>query len=335
MVISGEDNPTLAIDLGGSKIIIALVSPRGEIIAKEYIATLAEEGPEAVMQRMFAAQSCLVDKAGQQCSSVAALAIAAAGAIDSEEGVVTASPNLPGWYNVRLRDIAEERTGLKTLLINDANAAAWGEYCFGAGRGVANLICIIVGTGIGGGIIINGELYTGASGSAGEIGHMTIDINGPRCNCGNVGCLEVLASGEAMAKEARRRIAQGARSILVELVEGEPQNITFQLVSTAARRGDDLAAEIVSHAAAYLGIGVVNLVNIFNPEMIIIGGGMAQTRDMLLDPIRQAVAGRAFQSPGRMVRIIPSELEDNAGILGAAAFSFSSLSSQGDWRRWG
>ncbi len=332
MAISGEDNPVLVIDLGGAKIILALVSSQGEVIAKEYIATLAEEGPEVVVQRMFAAQSYLLDRVGRQCSSVAALTIAAAGAIDSEEGVVTDSPNLPGWYNVPLRDIGEERTGLRTLLINDANAAAWGEHCFGAGRGVANLIYIAVGTGIGGGIIINGELYTGASGSAGEIGHMTIDVNGPRCNCGNVGCLEVLASGGAMAKEARRHIAHGARSILTELAEGEPQNITFQLVSAAARRGDALAAEVISRAAAYLGIGIVNLVNIFNPEMIIIGGGMVQMRDMFLDPVRQAVAEKAFQSPGRIVRIIPSELEDNAGILGAAAFSFSALSSEGNWR---
>jgi glucokinase len=323
MVTSAKRNPVLAVDLGGSKIIIALVSPWGEVIAKEYIATLADEGSEAVIRRMLAIINSFIAKASMQHSSAITIAIASAGSIDFEKGIVTASPNLPGWSNVPLKDIVRERTGLKTFLVNDGSAAAWGEHCFGRGRGIDNLIYVAVGTGIGGGIIINGELYNGVSGSAGEIGHMTIDINGPRCNCGNIGCWESLASGKAVAKEARRRIAQGTKSLLIELAEGEPQNITAQLVSTAARRGDVLALELVSRTATYLGIGMVNLVNIFNPEMIIIGGGMAQMGDMLLDPARQVITERAFQLPAQIVRIVLSELDNNASVLGAAALSLS------------
>lgn len=314
------ENPLLAIDLGGSKIVTALISPKGEILAREYIPTLAEEGTEAVIGRMLAAIDSLISRAKLPRSSFSNIVIAAAGAIDSEKGIVTASPNLPGWLDVPLKEIVAEATGLKTFLLNDASAAALGEHCFGVGRGVDNLVYITVSTGIGGGIIINGRLYLGISGSAAEIGHMTIDINGPRCNCGNIGCLEMLASGKAVAREAQRLIARGAKTILTELAEGEPQNITAQTVAAAAQKGDATASAIISQAATYLGIGLVNLVNIFNPEMIIVGGGMAQMGEMLLEPARKVVAERAFQLPAQRVRIVPSQLGDNAAVLGAAAF---------------
>ncbi len=315
-----KDNPLLAIDLGGTKIVAALVSPKGEIIAREYIPTLAEEGIEAVIGRMLAAIDSVTSKANLPRSSFSNIVVAAAGAIDPEKGIVTASPNLPGWRDVPLKEIMQKATGLEAFLINDASAAALGEHYFGVGRGVNNLIYITVSTGIGGGIIIDGKLYSGVSGSAGEIGHTTIDINGPRCNCGNIGCLEVLASGTAVAREAQRLIARGAKTMLTKLAEGEAQNITAQTVTAAAQKGDALALAIISKAATYLGIGLVNLVNIFNPEMIIVGGGMTHMGDMLLDPARQVVAERAFQLPAQRVRIVPSQLGDNAAVLGATAF---------------
>jgi len=314
------ENPLLAIDLGGSKIVTALVSPKGEIIAREYTPTLAEEGTEAVIGRMVTAIDSVISKADLPRSSFSNIVIASAGAIDPEKGIVTASPNLPGWRDVPLKEIMQKATGLEAFLINDASAAALGEHYFGVGRGVNNLIYITVSTGIGGGIIIDGKLYSGVSGSAGEIGHTTIDINGPRCNCGNIGCLEVLASGTAVAKEAQRLIAQGAKTMLTKLAEGEAQNITAQTVAAAAQKGDALALAIISKAATYLGIGLVNLVNIFNPEMIIVGGGMTHMGDMLLDPARKVVAERAFQLPAQRVRIVPSQLGDNAAVLGATAF---------------
>lgn len=320
MAESTTDNPILAIDLGGTKIVTALVSPEGEIVAREFTPTLAEEGTLAVIHRMMATIDSLINQANTPRSYFSTLAIAAAGAINSEEGIVTASPNLPGWDNVPLREMVRKETGLETFIINDASAAALGEHCFGIGKIVNNLIYITVSTGIGGGIIINGKLYTGVSGSAGEIGHMTIDVNGPRCNCGNTGCLEVLASGKAVAREALKSIEHGAKTIILELAEGEPQNITAQTVSTAAQKGDELASAIISKAATYLGVGMVNIVNIFNPEMIIVGGGMAKMGDMLIDTARKVVAERAFHLPTQHVRIVPSQLGDNAAVIGAAAF---------------
>ena len=321
MAGSTEESPILAVDLGGTKIVTALISCRGEIISREYNPTLAEEGADAVINRIMTTVNSLVSNALSSSYSIATIGIAAAGAIDSEKGLVTDSPNLPGWHNIPLKDMVEKATGIRTFIMNDASAAALGEHIFGAGRGMNNLIYLTVSTGIGGGIIINGRLYSGPSGSAGEIGHTTIDINGPRCSCGNIGCLEMLASGKAVAREAKRLIAQGAKTAIIELVEGDLQNITAQTVATAAQKGDTLALTIISKAANYLGVGLVNLVNIFNPEMIIVGGGMAKMGNMLLDGARKVVTERAFQMPAQLVRIVPSQLGDNAGVLGVVAFA--------------
>jgi len=316
-----QELPVLAIDLGGTKIIAAIISNKGQVIAKEYRLALADEGPQAVIKRILSAIDHLLSLRNIDSSQLDSISIAAAGAIDFDKGLVTSSPNLPGWYDIPLRDIIKERYAVNTFLINDANAAALGERHFGAGKRVNNLIFLIVGTGIGGGIIINGKLYQGPCGSAGEIGHTTIDVNGPRCTCGNVGCLEMLASGTAVAREAIRRISQGEKSSLTEIVDCKVEDITAEKVSIAAQDGDSLALEVISKAATYLGVGMVNLVNIFNPEMIIVGGGMAKMGDLLLGPARRVVRERAFSLSAQAVRIVPAQLGDDAGVFGAAIFA--------------
>jgi len=313
--------PVLAIDLGGTKIITALISHECQMIAREYCPTLADEGPESVVGRMISAADHLLNLRNISPSQLSSLSIASAGIIDMEKGVITSSPNLPGWHDIPLRGIIEERYKISTFLLNDASAAALGEHRFGAGKGANNLIYITVSTGIGGGIIINGKLYLGSSGSAGEIGHATVDVNGPGCDCGNTGCLEVLASGTAVAREAIRRISRGESSSLTEMVAGKIEDITAEKVSLAAQDGDSLASEVISKAAGYLGAGVVNLVNIFNPEVIIIGGGMAKMGDLLFDPVRQAVRERAFQLSAQAVRIVPAQLGDDVSVFGAAIFA--------------
>ena len=316
-----ETKPVLSIDLGGTKIIAAIISDKGQVMAKEYYPTLANEGSQPVISRILSAIDNLLSQSNMDSSQLDSISIAAAGAINFEAGLVTASPNLPGWNDVPLRDIVNERYRVNTCLINDASAAALGEHHFGVGKGVNNLVLLTVGTGIGGGIIINGKLYSGPCGSAGEVGHMTIDVNGPRCNCGNIGCWELLASGTAMAKEAIKRIKQGKKSSLTKLVGGQIENITAETVSLAAQGGDSLALEVILKAATYLGVGMVNLVNIFNPEMIIVGGGVAQMGDLLLEPARQVVKERAFRLSAQAVRIVPAQLGDDAGVLGAAVFA--------------
>jgi len=319
--IKEPELPVLAIDLGGTKIITAIISVKGQMIAKDYYPTLASEGPRAVIERIFSAIDRLLGLRNIDPSQLHSISIAAAGAIDMEKGIITLSPNLPGWSNISLRDIVKERYKVDTFLINDASAAVIGEHRLGAGKGTHNLIYITVSTGIGSGIIVDGKLYSGSSGAAGEIGHTTIDVNGPKCSCGNFGCWEMLGSGTAVAKEAVKRISRGERSSLIEMVGGKIENITAETVGTAAQAGDSLASEVISRAATYLGISMVNLVNIFNPEMIIVGGGMAKMGDLLLNPARQVVRERAFQLSARAVRIVPTRLGDDAGVLGAAIFA--------------
>ncbi|GAI39707.1 unnamed protein product, partial [marine sediment metagenome] len=217
-------------------------------------------------------------------------------------------------------DTVEQRFGIPTYLGNDATLAALGEWRFGLKKGIANLIYITVSTGIGGGIIAGGKLYTGACGVAGEIGHMTIDVNGPKCNCGNIGCWETLASGTALAREAVKQITEGAKTSIIELVNGDISKIDAKVVDLAAKQGDELAKELISRLGYYLGIGLVNLVNIFNPELILVGGGVAKTGDLLLQPAIKVVKERAFSTPANAVEIKPAILGDDSGILGAVAF---------------
>ncbi len=313
--------PVLAIDLGGTKIAAALISPDNRVTDRAHSPTLAAEGLQPVLSRIFATIDRLLSQGAADPAQLGGIAIAAAGAIDTDKGLITSSPNLPGWLDVPLRDIVRNRYGADTCLLNDANAAALAEHRLGAGRGTTNLIYLTVSTGIGGGIIINGELYYGTSGCAGELGHMTIDANGPECSCGNRGCLEVLASGKAVADEAKRRIKEGERSLLADIVSGELEDITAEKVAIAAHSSDRLALEVISRAAGYLGMGMVNLVNIFNPEMIIVGGGLSKMGELLLEPAREMVRQRAFPLCAGAVRIATDELGDDGGVLGAAIYA--------------
>jgi len=322
---SEKDEPlVLAVDLGGTKIATAIITGSGQIIAGEQCPTLADEGAQSVIDRLLSAIDQMLKRNDVNASRLDGIGIACAGGIDSERGiVVTPSPNLPGWTDMPLGDIVRERFKIDTFLVNDASAAALGEQQFGAGRGVDNLVLVTVGTGIGGGIITNGELYLGACGSAGEIGHMTIDASGPGCGCGNTGCLEMLASGTAIAREAIRRISGGEKTSLAGDMKGSIEEITARDVEAAARGGDALALDVISTGATWLGIGIVNLVNIFNPQMVVIGGGMAKWGGLLIDPVKRIVKERAFPISAQAVSIVTTELGGEAGLYGAASFALS------------
>lgn len=324
----GNPKPVLAIDLGGTKIVAAVISSQGKIISQAYCLSLAERGPEAVIERVLSTARQALEQSNFQASEIEGVAMAAAGAVDMKRGLVTASPNLPGWHNIPIQDILVKRLGAKTYLINDASAAALGEYWLGAGKGVNNLIYLTVSTGIGGGIIINRKLYLGTDGSAGELGHITVDPNGEKCNCGNIGCWETLASGTAIVKEAVKRLSQGEESRLIDLVGGKLENITAKTVASAARRGDALAYGVIARTAYYLGIGMVNIVNIFNPELIIVGGGVARIGKLLLDPAQKIVKERAFSLPGHTVRIVPAKLRDSSALIGAALFALQEVDTE-------
>lgn len=320
-----QQAPVIAVDIGGTKILSVIISPSGEILARHTAPTSVEEGVNAVLERIYAAIDSVLEQTSLQVSGIQSIGIACAGGIDTTRGTIaTASPNMPGWDGVPLRDNIRERFGAPAFLVNDASAAALGEQRFGAGRGVNHLVLLTLGTGIGGGIIINGRLYLGARGAAAEIGHMTVAAEGPLCRCGNTGCLEMLASGTAVKRDAVARLRAGEKSFLSGMVAGKTEDLTTEMIGRAAARGDALARAVLERAAYYLGTGLVNIVNIFNPEMIVLGGGMSNMGDFFTEAARVTVAERAFKISADSVRIVTAELNNDAGVYGAAAYAVDS-----------
>ena len=315
----------VGVDLGGSKILSVVADAHGNVISRDLRVTPASQGSDIVIKVILESVRHAVVQAGVSLSQLSGIGIGAPGVSNPSTGVVFTSPNLPGWQDVPLRDIIAGEMGLSTFLINDANAAALGELYFGAARGTSNFIYITVSTGIGGGIVIDGKLYSGAGGTAGEIGHMTIADNGPRCTCGNTGCWEQLASGTALAREARRRITEGAETIILDYAGGDIEKVTAEEVSRAFDRGDGLAGELLSRTSYYLGVGFANLINIFNPELMVIGGGLSNMGDKLLAPAYRVAGERAFKESYRAVRFTRAELGGDAGVLGAAALSLEEI----------
>ncbi|MBI2305245.1 MAG: ROK family protein [Chloroflexi bacterium] len=305
-----------AVDLGGTKILAALLDSNGRILYRDYRATQAQQGPEAVIGSLETAiRQVTLDK-GVPTSRLLGIGLAVPGALDVARGIVTQSPNLPGWKDVPLKRILEERLGAAVVFENDANAAALGEYAFGAGRGALHMVYVTVSTGIGGSIIVHGQLYRGVNGSAGEIGHMIVDLHGPPCNCGNNGCLESLASGTALAREAKAHLADGESSLISELAATSEEGVTARTIFLAAQRGDSLANQLIRQAAEYLGVGLANVVNILNPEVIVIGGGVAQMGAFLVDPAVATMRKRALSLPAQTVKVVPGQLGEQAALLG-------------------
>jgi len=309
----------MGVDIGGTKIATAIATTCGEIVVRRRNPTQAQSGPDAVINNVLITMEEIMASAKINPSQLLGIGIAVAGIIDGNNGKVIFSPNLPGWHEVPLGDIVQQRFGAPVYMGNDATIAALGEWHFGLKREVANLIYITISTGIGGGIIANGKLYTGACGAAGEIGHMIIDVNGPLCSCGNIGCWEALASGTALAREAAKQIAEGAETSIAELTGGDISKIDARIVFLAAKQGDELAKELISRLGYYFGIGLVNLVNIFNPELILVGGGVAKMGDLLFQPAIKVVRERAFDTLANTVEIKPAILGDDSGVLGAVA----------------
>jgi glucokinase len=307
----------VGVDLGGSQIRAALADAQGEIIQQVSRPTMADEGLEAVLGRIEESiRQVLPADTGQ----VSAVGVAAPGPLDPWRGIVRDAPNLPGWKNVPLKDLMEAELDLPVVVGNDANLAALAEQRFGAGQGIADLIYITVSTGIGGGVIVDNRLLLGAQGLAGEVGHQTIEAHGPRCKCGNIGCLEALAAGPAIARRAREFVKTGTGMAIADLVGGDLDKITAKVVNQAAQAGDPIAIELFRQAGFYIGVGIVNLLHIFNPSLIVIGGSVTKAGDLLFEPIRAAVRQRAMVSYyWENTPIVPATLGDDVALLGAVA----------------
>lgn len=320
-----RDLLSLGIDLGGTKILTSVVNPQGEILSRDHSLTPGAKGPEGVIRAILASAERALEGASIRMDRVSAVGVGAPGLANTEAGILYTSPNLPGWKDVPLRDIIQKKLKKKAFLINDGNAAALGEYYFGAAKGISHFIYITISTGIGGGVVVDGKLLNGSKGLAGEVGHMTIADEGPLCHCGNRGCWEALASGTALAKAAQKRIEAGADTTILSLAEGKIDKVTAQTVQTAAEKGDPLANELILKTAYYFGVGLANLVNLFNPEMIVIGGGLSNMGDRLLKPAYRVAGERAFNRAYRIVRFVRAGLGRNSGVLGAAAFAFEQM----------
>lgn len=307
----------LGIDIGGTKCAVVLGRADGTIVARKQEPTEAESGPDAILQRLLKLASDLLAAERVNLNELLGIGISCGGPLDTKTGIVYNPPNLPGWGAVPVRKIFEEAfPGRHVVLENDANATALAEWRFGAGRGTSNMVFLTMGTGIGGGLILDGRLYRGTNDLAGEVGHQTILINGPLCGCGKRGCLEALASGPAIARLARESLLYGRGSRLLALA-GKPADITARHVIEAARGGDPFSTKILEEAGTYMGIGLANLIQILNPERIVLGTIAVHAGDLILEPIRRAVAEYAWERSASVCQIVPAELGDRAQDLAA------------------
>jgi glucokinase len=307
----------VGIDLGGTNIVVGTVAEDGsELLGLVSEPTLPEQGSDAVVGRIVKCARASIAAAGR--AAIAGVGIGSPGPLDTARGLVLLTPNL-GWTNFPLRDRVSTALNLPATLDNDANCAIFGEWWRGAARGAEHVVGLTIGTGIGGGIVLHGEIYHGASDIAGEFGHMTIDSTGRRCKCGNYGCLEAYASGPAIAARAVEGIEVGADTSLPDYVANDLSRITAQVVYEAANDGDEYAQEVVHDTAKVLGAGVANIINIFNPQVVVVCGGVTLAGDKLFVPLRSEVKRRAFKPAVAACRIVPGELTGTAGVYGAAA----------------
>jgi glucokinase len=307
----------VGIDIGGTNIVVGTVAEDGsEVLGLVSEPTFAEQGADAVLERIVRLARASMAAAGRR--DIVGLGIGSPGPLDTARGIVLLTPNL-GWTNYPLRDRLAGALGLPATLDNDANCAVFGEWWRGAARGADHVVGLTIGTGIGGGIVLGGQIYRGASDIAGEIGHMTIDSTGRRCKCGNYGCLEAYASGPAIAARAVEGVEAGAETALPQYVDGDLTKITAQVVYEAAHDGDEYARDVVRDTAEFLGAGVANIINIFNPQVVVICGGVTLAGDRLFAPLGRAVKRRAFKPAVAVCRIVPGELTGTAGVYGAAA----------------
>lgn len=311
----------VGVDLGGTKILAAVITSDGKILGQAKRKTKPETGAESVIERIVKTIDDALANAKMTRSDVRGVGIGAPGPVDPDTGTVLMAPNLNGWENVPLGKMLKDQLNLPVFLDNDVNVGTLGEFVYGAGRGASDVIGVFVGTGVGGGLIIGGQLRSGARHAAGEIGHMIVLADGPYCGCGNRGCIEALASRTAIVQSLRMAMLAGRKTVLADALAGEGvERLSSGALAQAWKNNDTLTVEVLTRVQYYLGLHLANLVNFLDPELIILGGGVIEALgDDFLQPIRR-VAYQHFtqRRDASQVKIVLSQLGDNAGILGAA-----------------
>ncbi|MDP9372418.1 MAG: ROK family protein [Chloroflexota bacterium] len=310
----------LGVDLGGTHVRAAAIGLEGRILARRQLPTDPAGGLDAVLDRLATVVAGAAVEAGVPPDAPTGVALP--GPIDPRTGMLGFAPNL-GWRDVPVRDLLRERLDRPVVAGNDANAAALGEWRYGAGRGAGHLVFLICGTGVGGGVIADGRLLLGKDGLAAELGHMVVTLDGPRCHCGGRGCLEAHAAGWAIARDAQRLLDVGMPSVLPDLLAERGGELSGALVTLAAQQDDGLALEVLARAGHAMGIGIASLVHIFDPEIVVIGGGVIGAGDLFFGPLREALDAQLMAPYKGGVRVVPSALGQDAGLLGAGALARS------------
>lgn len=308
-------NYVVGVDLGGTKISCALSDLEGRVVAQTTIPTLAHEGDNPVLGRIIKTIEMVLEEGNVATNEVAAIGIGSPGPLDAKKGIIVTTPNLP-FKNFQLVKPIEEKFSIPTYLDNDANVAAIAEFMFGAGKGTENMVYITVSTGVGGGAILNGKIYRGSTTNALEVGHTTVFPGGPRCGCGNLGCLEATSSGTAIGKRANEAVSSKVETSLRDY-----ETVTSYEVFKEAEKGDAVSKKILDEAFNYLGIGVANIIASFDPDKVIIGGGVSKGGDVLFNKVQEVVNERCFKSMAEYCKIVPAGLGTDAGVLGAVALA--------------
>ena len=310
-------------DLGGTNMRAAVLnSESGELLGMQSVPTRAEEGHDGVMKRIAELFDNVIAASSVNRSEISGASIGLPGSMNTDTGYTTYMTNLPDhWINVPVSDTMQKLTGIPTFILNDARAITWGELSKGAGRGCNTLACYTMGTGIGGGVVVNGRLLMGQTGQAGELGHQIVEPHGNDCNCRGKGCLETYCSGPAIRSAAIKAVCHGSTTILGEMVGYDLNKITPRTVAEAALRGDKIANNIYRQAGFYLGIAIVNAIVTLEPDRVILAGGVAAAGRLLLDPIWELIHERCYVAPMMNFDIVRGELGDDAGIIGNAMWA--------------
>jgi len=309
----------IGVDMGGTHIRTGLFTSKGILQNKSIKIHYGNLPPQKMIDLVVLEVNNILEKESLDLFNISGMGVGFPGHVDFERGIALTTSNLPQWDDIPLRDILEDRLKIPVYLDNDANLAASAEHLFESGKGIKNMIYVTVSSGIGAGVIINGKIYRGNRGTAGEIGHTTLDINGPVCTCGKRGCLMAMASGIGIANIAKGVVGEGKKTLIKDLVQNDMNKITAKVIAEAAFRGDEFAESLIEQAARYLGMGLANLVEIFDPEMIIVGGGLSKIREKFLELVKEVAIQRVPKQLRDSVNIVSSRLGSDAGIIGAAS----------------
>lgn len=313
----------IGIDVGGTKIKAGLVSQAGQILHRYTTTAHSEQQPEVVIDAIEQAYRAVLEISSIDPADIEAVGLGFPGNTNGPAGIVLVSSNLPAWDHYPLRDTVSARIGLPVVLDNDTNLGAVGEHRYGAGRGTRHMVYMTFSTGIGIGIIINNQLYVGHTGTAGELGHVIIDIGGPPCSCGKDGCVMAYASGVGISRMAYDQIEAGADTRLTKMMPADGRRFSGEQLVEAANQGDGTAREILATAGYYCGVGLSMIIQILNPEMIVIGGGLSRIGPLVMDPAMAAMREHTQPQMWDSVQVVPWQLGDDLGIIGAAAKVFA------------